>query len=84
MCQGGFGLADITGFDGTYSGPSVAHTLVVLMCGAKTGMIGMGRLYAVHGHVLGGDVEQIVFAAELSRSTEGLYFAGERPFGLPR
>ena len=63
---------------------SLVHTLVVLMCGAKTGMIEMGRLYAVHDHVLGGDAERGVFAAEISHSTKGLYFPGERPFGLPR
>ena len=30
---------------------SVVYTLVIPMCGTKTGMIGIGRLYAVHDHI---------------------------------
>jgi hypothetical protein len=45
------------GFDGTVA-PNVAHMLAVLVCGTKTDVMGMSRLYVIHDHVPGGDAER--------------------------
>ena len=50
---------------------SVAHMLAVLVCGTKTHMIGMSRLYAVHDHVRA-EIPNEELTAEISRTTEDL------------
>jgi len=64
---------------------SVAHMLAVLVCGTKTDVMGISRLYAVHDHDPGGDAERGVCGGDLAcdggRLSYSLSFLGKGHLG---